>query len=142
MSIQFNEPDFNAMKNAIKRAIMRTLKAVALHTQSKVAKYPPRVANKSKYTNYERGRGLIRLRDGFLYKSSELLNRKWRVVNNGATEVVENNASYAAFVHGSTKQASFHAAHGWIKSSTAVQLVNQSGIAERLFNEELRKEGY
>ena len=68
---------------------------------------------------YERGYGpkWIRKRDGVVKgrRTSETLSKRWTLEaeDDGLTQVVGNNDTYARFVHDPAKQAKFHAARGW-----------------------------
>jgi hypothetical protein len=113
------------------RGAKRGLRAGAVHIKGKIAIY----ANSSEANTpnqrrwYERGYGPKWLRkDGSMgsRKTSETLGRKWTTEsrNNGLTQVVGNNVSYAPYVQSEENQAGFHKARGW---KTDVQVIDEEG---------------
>lgn len=109
----------------IKPGVVAGIKAVAVHIEGKVKKYPKSTAaNAPKQyspgqwnTWYERGWGSKwATKDGWHgNKSSEQLGQKWttKISNGGLTATIGNNASYARYVHGGQDQSQAMKRIGW-----------------------------
>lgn len=92
------------------------LEATANYIQAEISKYPASgTANTSAngYSWYVRGFG-VRTRTGRAYRTSENLDKRWRVRATARKAIITNNASYSDFVHGK-KQARWHRRNGWVQ---------------------------
>lgn len=110
----------------LKPAIEAGAMGIAAAIQNVVAPYPkaaPRQAGKSYYV---RGKGLFSS-GGKLQRSSETLNRRWKIKKISFGARLNNNASYAQYVHGRKKQNRYHGKRGWIREDQAIQQVKASG---------------
>lgn len=96
-------------------AIKPALQAAALHVKGKIAVYPPasEANTPGQKRWYERGYGPRWPGGG--RKTSEILGKRWSIKgrDNGLTQIVGNNASYAVYVQSKAHQAWFHAKRNW-----------------------------
>lgn len=119
------------------------LRAGAVHVRGKLATYPPATIANSPGRQYAyNDHGVVRYREqwyernyGTRYRrkrkgglggkrTSESLGKKWtmKTEDDGLTQAIGNNASYARKVHDPKEQASFHARRGW---KTTEQVIEQ-----------------
>lgn len=122
-------------------ALRKPMTKSVAHLHAKIAQYPPASAANSPgngYSWYERGYG-TRTRTGRGYPTSETLGRRWthEVAANGQRGTVGNNASYAPYVQSLAKQASFHAARGWLTDEGVVE--KESGQIVKFFNDAIKE---
>jgi len=92
------------------------LEATANYIQAEVSEYPASgTANTASngYSWYVRGFG-VRTRTGRAYRTSENLDKRWRVRVTARQAVITNSASYSEYVHGK-KQARWHRRRGWVE---------------------------
>ena len=92
------------------------LEATANYIQAEISEYPASTtANTSAngYSWYVRGFG-VRTRTGRSYKTSQNLDKRWRVRATARRAVITNSASYSTYVHGK-KQARWHKRRGWVE---------------------------
>ena len=92
------------------------LEATANYIQAEISEYPASgTANTASngYSWYVRGFG-VRTRTGRAYRTSENLDKRWRVRATARRAVITNSASYSEYVHGK-KQARWHKRRGWVE---------------------------
>ena len=114
---------------------------IAAEVQNVLAPYPPAPAAGNPW--YERGFGTkYRRKDGRITgrRTSEMMERKWSIISRSAMKaVLMNKASYSGWVHDSDDQTSRHAATGWQTDQTAADIIERSGIAQRIAEEAIAK---
>lgn len=126
----------------MKRALQPAMTAVAAVLQGIIAPYPP-VPTYRGNRWYERGYGpKWRRKDGTVVgrKTSQFLNRSWAVEPRGDDEtLLTNRATYAPWVHISTRQPEWHKRTGWVSDEQAIQRAGQSGDIVRVIDDALRR---
>lgn len=99
---------------------------IAAAIQNVLAPYPAAAPRRAGRSYYVRGRGLFSS-GGKLQRSSQTLNRRWKIKRISFGARLNNNASYAQFVHGRKKQNRHHARRGWVREDQAIEQVRNSG---------------
>lgn len=117
------------------RGLRRGLAGGAVHLQGKAATYPPERHAPQGFTSDAQRRGFFaRLRSGEIQvpyvrgfaPTSENLGQRWTVEerDDGLTQVVGNNATYAPLVQGAGRQTLYHKVTGW---KTDEQILAEEG---------------
>lgn len=117
------------------RGLRRGLAAGAVHLQGKAATYPGERHAPQPFTSDAQRRGFFaKLRAGEISvpyvrgfaSTSENLGQRWTVEarDNGLTQVVGNNASYAQLVQSAARQTTYHRVTGW---KTDEQIISEEG---------------
>jgi hypothetical protein len=111
------------------------MKAAAVHVKGKVAKYPKVSRRPQAFVSAKQRRGFFaRLRAGQIevpYRRgtspmTERLGQSWTIEerDDGLTQVIGTNVSYARLVQDEKKQTAYHAGTGW---RTAQAVLEQEG---------------
>jgi hypothetical protein len=131
-----------ALSGSLDDGMRPLLVGVAEETRGIIAPYPPQPAPANPRSYYVRGTGTVYVRrDGSTRttRTSETLGRRWAVRPRGAAVVLENTASYAAYVHGAQDQTRRHKAAGWKDEETTARQVEASREVQTLADAYIRK---
>jgi hypothetical protein len=142
MKITIDDRQFQQMVARMQGARMLRQYAmmVATRMHELISPYPPATeANKPSpgKTHYQRGFGTIYTRKSggqTRRKTSEMLNRRWDIVQTANGARLRNNASYAGYVHMSIHQAWFHRKRGWQTEQDALNTMNRAGDWQEYFD--------
>lgn len=89
-------------------------------------------------THYQRGLGSVYTRIGggrTVRKTSEMLGRKWDVVQAGNGARLSNTASYAGYVHDEAYQTDFHKKRGWETWQGSLRRMKRGGDINKIIEE-------